>query len=529
MPPPISGSLISSYNVSRSKKPHLLREYLDQFSQSQDEIDQAEAAAHLIPDSLEEFFKSYIRTEKGDKYTFEGREFLQEIMADDNDIIYLTKGRQVGASTLMAGTIIRNAMKYPRTMHIYIADTYQHARGFARQRLRPILRDTGFVANIPPRDDLVMELTLPNRSTILLMGAYNEYRQARSYSADFVYLDEAQLTELHTLANLLEGMSQSKYNRTIIAGTGAPEGSAWEEKWLTTTMCEFEDGKWVKHNPTSSVSGYHITQYMMPNITPEMIEEKRKRYTAAEFIMEVEGGFATGAEIPLTAAEARKIYYTCEVMPLPTTQKPQNHIRIMSLDLAHGGEAFTVATIISYSQAEDFSDVLYVEKYDDSRNTPLMEKLDKLASDWLPDVIISDAGGNIDLLQRLRDKYTVHAYKSGGQLEHIKYTHADEDTYPISKSYFMERTIDRILRRQIRIPDHTHTTPWTIEHLTAERAELIEPKGGATYTRYEKQSNRQDDFLQSLMFAECHIYSITDENNPNNRQVSIIGSFGPKW
>ena len=474
-----------------------------------------------IPASFPEFCRNAI-TEKGHPYTTGDRPYLPavlEALGTTTDTVVKLKARQVGGSTAFVLSLLWFSLLYPRTTQIYMTDTLDHARKFSKSRFRPILTDMG---HIPARNHerLVLEYTMPyTRSIIYMMSAHDGYTQAESISADRVILDEAQNTELDRLDTLTASLARSKFGALLVAGTPDMQGSQWESFWRRTDMREWNGQLWDPHNPKSEIAGFRIPQTLMPDMTDAKLARlKRNAASKAGFLSQVLAVFPAGLGIPLTAAEARMCYRQAE-MTLPTRIDRAKGPVYAFLDLAGGGNAYTVLTIAQHRHADrarDKADMLQVHAafaYDDSRNAPLFGKISRQIDAYEPDAIISDAGGNADLLGRLQDEYDVMTFKSQGvQLARVKYPGGGHHT--ISKSFFMQRAIDRVLDKRISIPGCDDTLPWTIEHLTAETSETIKPRGGDAYQRFELMPNRQDDFLQTLMFGEAFMYTLHDEENP---------------
>ena len=498
-----------------------------------------------IPESLEAFCKKYIKNEKGEQFGFEGRDYIHDILNDTNDLLYIIKGRQVGASLIIAADIIHKAMLYPRTTHIYMTDTQPHARIFSKYRFALMLHDTGLLAHTStqviaennkskrnnPNKELVFEYLLPNRSLVLMQSNYGAFTQSRSIPADFIWLDECQSAELEQIGNLHSAMSRSKHGRLVMAGTTNTQGSVWEQKWRTSTMSEWENKQWVKYNEQSQVSGYLISQLMMPDMTDAKIAQMRALYSQQEWDTEVVGRFTTGLAQPLNISEARECYYKADMPVLPTRVNRETGKVIATMDLA-GGEsesaAYTVLTILQYETDTDMIHVLNSTRFKARRVNELISQISAIIDDYNPDHIVSDAGGNIVLLDMLSDKYHIHRFTSQGSISDmstkIKYGEQSESRDTIAKHPMMALTIQRWHDQRIRVPDCVELMPWTIEHVTAEKAETVSPAGGTTpYTRYERMPNRQDDFLQTLLFGEAWIYSQHDENNPHNFKHHMSG------
>ena len=357
----------------------------------------------------------------------------------------------------------------------------------------------------------IQSYQLPNGSNIFLVSAFDEFNQSRGYSADILFIDEAQRVPLDSLINISEVLSQSQIGRMYLGGTGGFAGSSWENLWNNTSMQVWQDGKWIKQNLDAKMAGYHITQRMMPNWNQEDEDAKRLQSNPGKFSMEVEGRFVSGMEVPLPYSVAIQCF-TDDAWKVPSEIDRNAGKIIASLDLAAGGEADTVLTI---SQLQgDTLQVFQALRYEDKLAKDLFSKINEGLKFWTPDVIASDAGGNDELLHLLSSNYEVQKFRLGPSHDPIQYK---GDEYPISKTFFVQKTISRFHDKKITIPKSDNN--WMIEHLTAETAETVQQRTRGSYIRFSKMNGRKDDFLFSLVFAECLAFMEHDENNPGNFEL----------
>ena len=464
----------------------------------------------IMPDDLEAFcLKLQIGTQK---FSFEGRQFLKQILKDDNKTIVVLKSRQVGYSVLIAALIAYNALTTPGIQILYCTDTFSHMKYFSKFKLKQFLQNAGL--KLKKEDGQIQTYSLPNGSNIFLVSAYDNFTQARSYAIDILVLDEAQSLPLDSLINISEVLSQSNIGRTYIGGTGGFAGSSWENLWNSTSRQAWQDGKWIKQNPEGDFSGYHITQRMMPNWSQEDEDAKRLQSDTVKFSMEVEGRFVSGMEVPLPYSVAIQCF-TEDAFKAPSELTRQGKI-IASLDLAAGGDADTVLTISRYN--EGMVHVVFAENYDDQRASVLFDKINNRLQEYAPDKIASDAGGNNELLYLLNQAYEVTSFRHSASKENIIYKEGKSEI-TINKSFFTQKAISRFTEHLISIP--TPDPNWLIDQLTSETAETVHSALGGSSIRFGKLPNRKDDFLQSLIFLEAMIYADQDDDNPNNFKYSV--------
>ena len=434
-----------------------------------------------------------------DGFTFENREFLKQILLDDSKSITILKSRQVGFSVLQAAIIVYYALTKPGIKIMYCSYGLKHMRYISKDLIRPFLEQF-----TPLPESSIESYKLQNGSMITLISGSNSFSQAKGYPINLLCIDEVEDLELEELPVILETQTAStQFSKTIIGGTGSPEGTEWERIWKDTDQKEWQDNTWQKKKE-SDKSGYHITQKMMPFWTQEKEDEKRLSYNPLRFSTEVLGEFATGVSVPLDISTARKCLYNAAEWRLPT----HTNTVIASIDLAQGGEADTVLTI---SEITDKIHVLKAIALDDKLAKDLYKKIKPVLQAYEPNYIISDALGNTDLLAHIQEDFRVTAANMVAGSVPITYKR-DSNYVSMNKSFFQTRLIQRFHDGNILIPN---VEPWILDHLTADTSELVQKREGGSYIRYAKRPNRKNDFLMSLVFLECQLYIINDKTNPN--------------
>ena len=468
-----------------------------------------------VPDDFGDFLTT-MPLENGQTFSFAGRDYLQAICQDTSDNIAILKSRQVGLTTLIIGKIIHNALRYPRTTSIYCTDTYRHAVTFSQDRLDSILDAYGISRHV--HDKKISRVKFPNGSLLHVISSYSRFRQARSLTADFVFLDECQETELEYLPNLLEAMSQSRYGKAWIIGTGYWEGSPWHKYYIKTTAQEWNGKSWMSHG--AGMPGYHISQTMLPNITAQELDAKRVQYGPAAYTMEVLGEFTAGAKIPLPYSLVIRSY---DEKLKPVTPSGMQHTlgkTYACIDWGGGGDSLTVLTIAQ--MIEGVWRILYLQKWDLSGVEELGQAVSDAIFEYKPDVVYADLGGNKGALQHLEKQG--HTVKKVSLLERpqelISYAHyEDKDQITVDKSPFVQKVISWFETDKITIPLNPDTE-WSVEHLTSETASTVTKNAGGTVLRFQHMPGRQDDFLMTLVFLSIAHHTETDPNAPGNYQFA---------
>ena len=455
--------------------------------------------------------------ENAQSFSFLGREYLHDICNDPNKVIAIVKGRQTGITTFLIAKIIHNALLHDYTTSLYCTDTFDHATKFSQDRLDVILGMFGIAR--AQSEKKISRAVFPNGSILYVISGYNNFKQARSISADFVYLDEAQHLPLDSLANIKESMSQSTHGNIIISGTGDWEGSPWHKYYTQhTDMREYNNKEWIKLNPDNNYSGYHISQSLMPNITIEDLIEKQNDYTPSTYKMEVLGEFTTGAKVPLPYGLVIQAYDDTITTLQPSQINRDIGPTYATIDWASGGDAYTVLTITQQDKDSNNLQILYLERYNDSDVSGLGRKISDRMYEYNPDHIICDVGGNQGAMQILESDHTIQKVALGEHPGNPIVYHDDRALFTIDKSTHIQQVIQWFEKHEIKIPLNPNTE-WSIDHLTAEESTVVTKSTGGTVLRFGLQKNRNDDFLMTLVFLAV---ALNPANDTNNRGVTYV-------
>jgi len=459
----------------------------------------------------------------GRPFSFQGRDWLRSIIRTaetPHSKVWMIKSRQVGASTLMAALMIYRSQRYPHCTQMYVCDTQQHMHDFSVDKLLPMIESSGIQMS-EDRQTRIMSYYFQTGSIIKIASGHGEFRQTRGPTIDFLYIDEAQSQEIDHMAVAEAAMTTSAHKCLFVAGTGSNEGDQWHLKWQHTTQSHWDDdvGEWQDVNQ-SNIQGYHIRPKMNPYWTQADDDYYRVEWGPYRYHTEWLGKFWSGGQIPLPPSIVEK----CLVQSGWEDTRPQGQGHIFAgIDLAGGGAADTV--IVICQMRGDILHVVYAERIDKQHHSDIYADIDRVLTQYSPDDIAMDAGGNDALSHEISTHYTVQKYRMGPQHDPMTYK-PDEST--ISKTYFVQRAIQRFHDKTIRIPD---MGKWITDQLTADMMETIEQRTGGSKIIYTKQKGRKDDLLMALTFAECAVYAKADPNNPNNRTISysvgggMLGDF----
>lgn len=260
----------------------------------------------------------YSKTPKGEPLDFEEHPFLVDIYEDDSKEIVVQKAAQTGLTTYG----INKSLWFADTHNISIIYTFPTSGDvseFSRARVNPIIQSSPYLIGRTENVDAV-ELKQIGESFIYFRGTWSE-RQAISIDADMLIHDETDRSKPEVISMYRERLSHSKYKYVVhLSNPSIPEyginalyNRSDRKKWFVKCshcgkeqilkypdsikegrighdeiyyrclFCDGEitdndrkNGKWIKTNPESKISGYHITQMMAPWISAEEIIVKRE-------------------------------------------------------------------------------------------------------------------------------------------------------------------------------------------------------------------------------------------------------------
>jgi len=458
-----------------------------------------------------------IRRLKGEPFTFDRREYLLPIYRDTHPNVYVVKGRQVEFTEFAINWLLFHLSKNPFTTGFYATDTLEKVSSFSMVRLKeqaighsPILRQM-FVD-----DGSVHHMGLPNGSHLYMFSGFKEFKMSRQFTIDWAVIDEAQNQELRAINVIDEAQSHSKFKRKLVLGTGSLEGDAWHKLWLTGDQKEWDPQAkaWVAKHPENIkvASSYHLPQWVVPWISAEEIERKRREYLPRLFTTEVEGWFFKGAEKPLSEAAIRALFdNNLHFVPAVSVNKGQGPV-FMGIDWGGGTKAYTIFWVWQ-AVATDIPRfrVLYLSKVAEKDTEKQADMAIQLIDSYDPDQVVMDAGGGTRQVQKLADRYGLRTLMNfyterPGQPLEIDYDH---NAIKTDRTWGIESIIDLITRpavdghNRILIPHvEADKVDWIIDHFTAIEAQNVQLPSGKTYVRYDHPQEQPDDALHGCNYAK---------------------------
>jgi len=256
---------------------------------------------------------------------------LVDIYKDESKNIVVQKAAQTGLTTYGINKALWFADTNPISI-IYTFPTAGDVNEFSKSRVNPVIQDSPYLMSRIVNVDSV-ELKQLGNSFIYFRGTWGE-RQAISIDADMLIHDETDRSKPQIISIYQERLSHSKHKYTIHLsnpsipdyGVNALYMRSDMKQWFVTCMeCGKEqvlkfpdsihmgragfgeiyyqcvycnapltdddriDGRWKPTNEGSKISGYHVSQLMVPWISAEDIflkfENERWKQTFWNFVL----------------------------------------------------------------------------------------------------------------------------------------------------------------------------------------------------------------------------------------------------
>jgi len=460
------------------------------------------------------------RVLKNEPFSFEGRDYLFPIYRDDSKEIYIVKGRQTEITEFALNWLLFNLTKNPGTVGLYLSDRDSHTSKFSNLRLKNwAIGQSKILQHLAPlKKHSSTTQPFENGSILYMHSAWGEFDQARSVPADFTVVDEMQSVDVKEIDVLQEALSHSKFGYLIGVGTGSEEGSGWHKLWKLGNQCSWDKSskKWIAKNPESKIHSYHLPQTIVPWISSEDVEDKRRKMTSRRFETEVIGGWFKGAQKPLIESDIRGLFDRNLSLIMPENiDKSRGKIH-MGVDWGGGQKAFTVPWIWQcLDENIPLFQVLYFSKIEEPSVEKQYSMIAKLIDDYDVDQVVMDAGGGPYQVQKLEERYGSRTIKCSYMVRPAEPLNdlklSEENLYVIDRTFVIDSLIDLIKRPHINgqqtipkisIPaNNLEKSEWIIDHFTAIESESISLHGGQDYVRYVHDVEEPDDALHACVYA----------------------------
>ena len=469
----------------------------------------------ITPDDIVEWVEA-VRVIKGQPFTFVGREHLVDLYRDQNSRIMIVKPRQTEITEFAVNWLLFYLSKNPGTIGLYLTDTQKHVSVFSKTRLRAMAIGASLILKkMTRRKGNVSLLEFENGSQLYMYSAKPDFEAARSIPVDFAVVDEIQSTNVEALPVLEEALAKSRFGRCLYIGTGSVTGDPWWEKWHSGDQKEWDAAqkKWIPKNPSSKMSSYHITQEMITDRSPELVETRRG-YSPRRIANEVLGEWYGGHGKPLLRYHMMNLFDP--LLDITPPDQVNHDLPVyMGVDWGGGTQAFTVVWIwqLVNNDVPRFK-MLNVVRIEEPSTEKQADMVIELIEKYCPNKIVCDDGGGTRQVEKLSEKYLDRVFKC----HYVPYAEKPmQIIYPkckliIDRTWIIECLIDLIKRPEIN-PNYKGPIPrihlpyrnpskveWIIDHFICINAETAET-GGRSFVRYTHGPETNDDALHAACYA----------------------------
>lgn len=509
---------------------------------------------------------------KGQKFSFENRDYLLQPYRDEYRNIIFMKGRQVEMSEFSMNWLLGKLDRHPYTVGIHAFPRQAQAQKFSKQRLNSAIMDSEYIKNWCDihNSELLMRKFLKEQNenglqpyNFYILGGTWESRQdtvgdaARGVSLDFIVYDERQDHPDDVETVLGEGASHSDFKQTITLGTPKLPGIQFDQQWeasdkhywhVTCRHCGYtapltmdnildsgenanaptwyygcphcgkpldrNNGKWMATNPQShpEFRGYHINQLMVCWLTADEIMRKKDStaYSKRRFHNEVLGESYGGDDIPITLA-----------MMMECAKNDYRLGQIELKDKLYAGIDWGAKSYLWIQNKQHRLIDLYIADQSDPRDHPKVFARQIAKYKKQIKKVVCDAGPDITRFYNLRDELI--ALNVTNQVYACYYATPPAKTdlvfdenkriVTIGRSEAIDKVIDEVSDANLIIPGaniNDERVDMAIDHFQNIAAEHMETKNGNSYIMYVNTG--PDHFLHAKVYSDIACGGISKDH-----------------
>lgn len=506
------------------------------------------------PDILVETFRTLKSPKQGlIDFSLKNRPYLRPVYRSFTPNSYgktvvLKCGRKVEKSETLTNMILIPMNIYDGFIAIYTTGRQEQVSRFTQERLIESMNSSkgGFFSrNFDGGSPTNYRWTtsLPGiKNHLYSYSAWNEAIALLGIAADLVCVDEVQDIAPGFFEKVKETLRRSEFKWMILSGTARDKGDEFDRIWgLTNQMewfvtcpscgheqslgdenvmcrkdtdehgnrskkltietayigCKFcrtelnrTEGYWKAMRPDNKYDGYHISQLMVPEITPQEIMECRIEYPPRRYYNEVLGISYEGKARPIPMS---LILQNC-VAEHPTYKKELKHT--LGIDW---GTQTTIAII------NENYEIVLAEKIEPAGQDEIIA-ISQIIERFNIDGVGADQGygaRQVKELQAMYDERVNAIQYVSSQREPKRYEPWDSNgnaiyRYYIDKVWFVEETIQRFHNKQFKIPYSPLNLEyeWAVAEIFNIKADDEHKGNRQKFTRYS-----DDHFFHALAYA----------------------------
>jgi len=489
------------------------------------------------------------KTDNGEPFLFEGREYLTEIYNGKDRHLVLVASRQAEKSSFLAKLMLLHAILGIQDSLLYVTARISQVNEFVNRKinkqfaLSKLLRNYSFG---PGNRNNSMEKSLRNGSTMSFRSVGANADSARGIPARAIFIDELQSIDPDSIPVVMEcAHSFPESSAYYFSGTPLSSRNVLSRKFNETCQNEWiipceecgrknpplgiqhiditkpflfccycgekidaKNGAWIAQRPESDLTGFRICRLMTPNATwrtpaHDGILDKFESYPEAQFYNEVLGLPFDRGTMPITQEE---IMANCGDQDFIDIKSPiesiKQHPLFAAIDWAwsnrDGGQSYTILAIgrLNGNKIE----ILYAKRffgpeYHNPEN--VLQEIARVSSQWNVDGIATDFGVGHKENIRLASMVPAVIFEMQYVSSDKEWTYdKDAKCYRIGRTVTLDLVFNRLKKQLYKLPQERTIKPFAEDIMNV----YTEYDPNYKRVRYVHADTGPDDFLHLLNY-----------------------------
>jgi hypothetical protein len=490
----------------------------------------------------------YFKTDDGQPFLFEGREYLEEIYNNKHQYLVLVASRQAEKSSFLAKDMLLETVFNKSDSLLYVSASQDQVDEFVNNKINAQFQMNQDLKkhcfNVDTKNNSKLK-SFSNGSKMSFRSVGASPNSARGLSVRKIYFDEVQSIPKENVPVVTECSSHyTDKAETIYTGTpfstrnilstlytdscqkewiircrdcakdNPPLGISHIDLDLPFLFCVYckkpiypKDGRWVAQNPDSEWDGYRICRLMTPNCAWRTksrtgVLDKYEIYPEAKFYQEVLGLPLDQGTQPISEQE---VYANCGDTQFIDVNNPPESIKQIitfgAIDWSYSVDnekAYTIFTIARFIQGR--IEILYVKRF----SGPEYHDPDKILGEMQSafnkvnvDIVATDFGvGHLENLRfRKMVKAKVCEMMYGPTLKEWEFKRAAK-SYLLGRTMTMDLVIHRLKRGLYLFPRRDVIEPFASDIMNVSTEYDIDFKS----IKYVPSGSGPDDFIHLLNY-----------------------------
>lgn len=491
----------------------------------------------------------------GKPFRLTDRHYLKAIYDGDIEEGMIMSGRQVEKSTTESIHMANYTLLIPHFKALYFAPLTDQVRTFSRERIGRLYeysQENIVKKNFIDKNNAqaVMLKEFNNGSVNYFKHCFELGDNIRGITVNGIWGDEIQDIHVDALPVIKETQSHAleagaRMRVTWYTGTPKTYSNTIQQYWdrstqnewvvkcphcnkyqiigvknLTPTQfvcvkCKMQltsqsiiNGRWYSLQPGKRLTGFRISQLMVPWIRPDDIWHKYTTYSAEKFNNEVLGRSYENAEKPFNPLILAQISNN-DLDFYPRSEGVFGHTKnYMGVDWGKGEKSFTVVTIFSHNPQTGKFQMLFCKRYQSSEEVEpdyQIKDISNLMVLFRVCYCIVDWGFGFVQYKKLQQSFGARiaaCYYSFNQKQETKWNPIDQ-TWIVNRTKIIQNYIKAVHSLQVAWPGkNKEPYIWLFDHHLAEQAEYRKSMNGRSEDlMYNHPEGQPDDGMHSCVYS----------------------------